>query len=311
MSGLPSHIRISPTIAQAKSLELPIVALESTVITHGLPYPENLNLANELENEVRQLGVTPATIAVLNGIVHVGLNAVQLDGLATDKDLLKISSRDFASAITKKKSGGTTVAGSLVVAQLAGIQVFATGGIGGVHRHSQTDISADLQQLARTQLIVVCAGAKAILDLPATIEYLETHGVPVVGYQTNNFPAFYSQNSGLLTSVRADTPGEVIKIARAHWGFGLKTAILVTVPPPSDTAMPQESVKKAVDQALKDAQEKNIRGKDVTPFLLHRVSELTGGASLRANLGLLKNNARVAASIAKNIVRESPQSKHS
>ena len=297
--NLKSIFRISPEVARAQSLGAAIVALESTVITHGLPYPENIQLAQDMENEVRQAGAIPATIAVLEGMVHVGLNINQLEHLASAKDLHKASPRDFSRMVVNKESGGTTVAGSIYVAHAVDIRVFATGGIGGIHRQPAGDISADLPQLARTPMIIVCAGAKAILDLPATLEYLETHGVPVVGYQTSEFPAFYSARSRLPTSSRADSPEEVVELARAHWGVGLTSALLVTVPPPPEVAMPEEEVRQAVKQALQDAKKERVRGQRVTPYLLQRVSELTGNASLLTNLGLLRNNADIAAQIAR------------
>jgi len=292
------YLRYSPEISQAQQKKAPLVALESTVLTHGLPCPQNLQLAQDMDAQVRQYGATPATIAVLDGVIQVGLNEDQLDFLVKAEGLLKVSRRDFATAIAKKESGGTTVAGTLIAAHAAGIQVFATGGIGGVHRQPAYDVSTDLQELARTPVIVVCAGAKAILDLPATLEYLETMGVPVVGYQTDEFPAFYSHSSGLPVSVRADSPEEVVDIANAHWGLGLNSAILVTVPPPRESALPVGDVEKAIEQALLEADESGVRGQASTPFLLSRVSELTGQASLKANLALLLNNARVAAEIA-------------
>ena len=299
MKDLPQFVKISPRVSKALTLGLPVVALESTVITHGLPYPENINLAQDMEKEIDQLGVTPATIAVLDGVIQVGLNPMQLDRLATETGLSKISSRDYAGVISQKRSGGTTVAGTLVVAKQVGIDVFATGGIGGVHRLPRFDISADLVQLARSRVVVVCAGAKAILDLPGTLEFLETYRIPVVGFQTNEFPAFYSKSSGFQVSVRANSPGEIASIANIHWGLGLESAILVTVPPPEEVALPREKVQNAIDQALDDAERKGIRGQEMTPFLLTRVTDLTGGTSLKANLGLLCNNARIAALISK------------
>lgn len=295
---IPSYYQISSEVERAFTAGAPVVALESTVITHGLPYPQNLNLAQDMEHEVRQEGAVPATIAVLEGTVHIGLNPAQLQTLATSRDMRKISTRDFAEAIVHRKSGGTTVAGTLVAAHAAGIKAFATGGIGGVHRGPVPDVSTDLFQLAQTPLVVVCAGAKAILDLPATLEYLETLGVPVVGYQTDTFPAFYTRSSNLPVSTRVETAEEAADMALAHWDLGLKSALLVTVPPPEEVAMPAESMHGAVEQALKELEVKGLRGQEVTPFLLKRVSELTGGESLRANLGLLRNNARVAARIA-------------
>ncbi|MBM3145815.1 MAG: pseudouridine-5'-phosphate glycosidase [Chloroflexi bacterium] len=293
-----ASFRYTPDVLISKQQKVPLVALESTVLTHGLPYPQNLQLARDMEAQVRAHGATPATIAVLEGVIHVGLSDEQLESLVRAEGLRKISGRDFGPAIAKKESGGTTVAGTLIAAHAAGIRVFATGGIGGVHRGAAYDVSADLPQLARRPLIVVCAGAKAILDLPATLEMLETLGVPVVGYRTGEFPAFYSQSSGLPVSARADTPEEVAEIALAHWGLGLDSAILVAVSPPGESALPAGDMEQVIEQALLEAQEKKIRGQAVTPFLLARVSELTGQSSLKANLALLLNNARVAAEIA-------------
>jgi pseudouridine-5'-phosphate glycosidase len=282
-----------------------VVALESTVITHGLPYPENLTLAEDMELEIRQQGCVPATVAVLDGQVQVGLDPGQLLRLVQPgARLVKVSLRDFAPAIAAKASGGTTVAGTMLAAHRVGIRVFATGGIGGVHhnisrRRTGYDISADLPALARIPMIVVCAGAKAILDLAATLEYLETWAVPVIGFQSDDFPAFFTQSSGLKASSRADSAEEVAAIARAHWDLGMQSAVLVAVPPPDDVAMPAEEVSLAVRQALRDARTRRIRGQEVTPFLLERVRRLTRGDSLRANLGLLLNNASVAAQISK------------
>jgi pseudouridine-5'-phosphate glycosidase len=302
---LSAYLRISPEVAQAQSMGSPIVALESTVITHGLPYPENIQVAQDMENEVRQAGAIPATVAILEGVIHVGLTIEQLEYLASSKGLRKASPRDFSRMVVAEESGGTTVAGTIYCAHAVGIQVFATGGVGGVHRQPSWDISADLPQLAKTPVIVVCAGAKAILDLPATLEYLETHAVPVVGYQTGEFPAFYSAKSRLPTNSRADSPEEVVELALTHWQLGMKSALLVTAPPPAEVAMPEEEMRGAIKQALQEARQERIRGQRVTPFLLQRVSELTGNASLRANLGLLRNNARIAAQIASSWKRNS------
>jgi pseudouridylate synthase len=289
---------IKPEVSQALQQKKPIVALESTVITHGLPFPENINLASDVEMEIRDQGCIPATIAIIAGNICIGLDRSQLDQLVHTEDLFKISVRDIAPAVISKKSGGTTVAGTLAIAKLAGIKVFATGGIGGVHRNAPFDISADLGQLSRSQLVVVCAGVKAILDIPATLEVLETYGIPVIGYQTSEFPAFYSLSSGLPVSMRIDSAREVALLAQYHWKMGMTGSILVAVPPPADIALESSVVETAIQTALIEAKDKNIHGQSVTPFLLRRVSELTGGASLKANLGLLRNNARVAAEIA-------------
>jgi len=301
---IPSLIHLSREVARALSASAPIVALESTVITHGLPYPENLQLAQNMEFTVREQGATPATVALLDGKVLIGLNITQLERLARGKATRKISVRDFAPAIIQKAIGGTTVAGTLAAAHAAGLRVFATGGIGGVHRQAPAgindpiDISTDLTQLARTPLVVVCAGAKAILDLPATLEMLETLGVPVLGYQTDEFPAFYSRRSGLAVSARVETPLEIAEIAYTHWQMGFTSAVLVANPPPEEHALSPDAVDGSIQQALDEAQAQGLRGQGVTPFLLKRVSELTGGDSLRANLALLLNNARLAAQIA-------------
>jgi pseudouridine-5'-phosphate glycosidase len=291
--------RLSEEVAQALSSGAPLVALESTVITHGLPHPENLTLAKEMERIVRELGGVPATIAVLEGRVHIGLGSAELERLAEDRDVHKISARDFSAAIVKRWSGGTTVAGTMAAAHTVGIRVFATGGIGGVHRQPLFDVSADLNQLAITPMIVICAGAKAILDLPATLEYLETGSVPVIGYCTDEFPAFYSYSSGLPVSARADSPEEAVSMARAHWESGFQSAMLLVQPPPTDHAIPYQVVEGAIRQALEESQVKQMRGQAITPFLLSRVAELTGGASLRVNLALLHKNARLAAEVAK------------
>jgi len=298
MPHLPTTFHVLPEVTRALAANAPVVALETTVVTHGLPSPENLNLARDMEAQVREFGATPATIGLLAGNIQIGMTESQLQQLAAADPLRKISRRDFAPAITRKESGGTTVAGTLIAAHAAGIKVFATGGIGGVHRDAHFDISTDLQELSRTPLIVVCAGAKSILDLPATLEVLETLGVPVVGYQTDEFPAFYARTSGLPVSVRADSPQDVAEIAKAHWNLGLNSAILVVTPPPADVALSEPEMEAAVAQALAEARQQGIRGQQVTPFLLGRVSELTGRASLRANLALLLNNAQIAARIA-------------
>lgn len=295
---LPKQYFLSKNLIQARQLGVPIVALESAVITHGLPQPENVNLARDMESEVRQAGATPATVALLEGKIHVGLTESQLETLAHLENTRKISLRDFGIALANGLSGGTTVAATLFVASKVGIRVFATGGIGGVHRGAPFDISADLPQLGKSRVIVVCAGAKAILDLPATREYLETQGVPVIGYQTNEFPAFYTRKSGLPVDRRVETPTEAARIALQSWEAGLPSAVLLVVPPPETEVLSSEAIETAIQTALAEAEERNIHGAATTPFLLRRVSELTGGESMRTNLALLRNNARVAAQVA-------------
>jgi len=298
-----AHCSPSAEISQALRLNFPIVALESTVITHGLPRPQNLALARDMQRIVRENGATPATIAILDGEIHVGLTDAELERLANEEPVRKISRRDFATAILKKECGGTTVAGTLFAAHRVGIKVFATGGIGGVHEVETLDISSDLQALAETPIIVVCAGAKAILDLPATLEYLETMAVPVIGYNTDEFPAFYSRKSGLPVSVRLDSPQEVVAFAKTHWELKMNSAILVCQPLSPEEEIPQERIEGAIQQARQEAQVQSIQGQRLTPFLLSRLSELTGGESLKANLSLLLNNARLAANIAQALVQ--------
>ena len=277
----------------------PIVALESTVLTHGLPRPQNLKLAHDMEQAVREEGATPATIGFLDGVLHAGLSDAELERLANEVNTYKVGPRDFATVIAKKLCGGTTVAGTMLASQHAKLKVFATGGIGGVHRDAPFDISADLQALASIPMIVVCAGAKAILDLPATLEYLETMSVPVVGYGTDEFPAFYSRESGLDVSVRLDTPQQIVDFARAHWDAGLHSAVLVTNPVPETAAISKSEMEPYIEQANREAHAQGVHGKALTPFLLPRISELTGGKSMRANLALLLNNAHLAAQIAR------------
>jgi pseudouridine-5'-phosphate glycosidase len=274
------------------------VALESTLITHGLPHPKNLDVALALEAVVREAGAVPATIALLSGQITVGLTEEQLVYLAEAKNVRKCSRRDLPIAVGRGEDGATTVAGTMIVAHMAGIRVFATGGIGGVHRGHPFDVSADLLELGRTPVTVVCAGAKAILDLPLTLEVLETQGVPVIGYRTEEFPAFYTRSSGLPIDVRCDTPQEVAAVVRARDDLNLLGGTLVTVPVPPEDELSAAEAEVAIATALAEAEAQEIKGKAVTPFLLARVSELTGEASLRANVALLLNNARVASAIA-------------
>ncbi len=297
------ELHFSEEVRQALDNQQPIVGLETAVVTHGLPYPTNIELAQAMENMIREEGAVPATVGVLGGKAQVGMNPADIQLLAQDRDAIKVSRRDFSRAALKKLNGGTTVAGTITALHRAGIQVFATGGIGGVHRNAPNDISADLNTMAQTPVIVVCAGAKSILDLPATLETLETLSVPVVGYQTSTFPAFYARSSGLPVTAQVEDPEDAAVLARAHWEMGVNSAVLLAVPAPLEDALPDKAMQEAVDQALQDAGEHNIHGQEVTPFLLNRVSELTGKSSMKANLGLLLNNARVAARVAVELSR--------
>lgn len=298
----PFNFNISRDINRALNLSLPIVALESTVITHGLPRPQNLSLAKDMEFTVREEGAVPATIGVLGGKVCIGMSETELDELATDPKPRKISQRDFAIANVKAENGGTTVAGTMFAAHQSGIKVFATGGIGGVHKESAFDVSTDLQALASIPMIVVCAGAKSILDLPATLEYLETMAVPVVGYQTDTFPAFFSRDSGLPVSMNLGTPNEIVTLAQAHWQMGMRSAILVAQPVPAGDEITKSEMDRWIEQASETAKDEEIHGQELTPFLLQRINELSSGQSLSANQSLLLNNARLAAQIAKAMV---------
>jgi len=291
-------IKTSNEVREGNKMGKAVVALESTVLTHGLPRPQNLQLARDMEKTVRENGATPATIAFLDGCLHVGLTDSELERLANETDVLKVGPRDYATAMTNKACGGTTVAGTMLACKHADIKVFATGGIGGVHRDAPFDISADLQALGTIPMIVVCAGAKAILDLPATLEYLETMSVPVVGYGTEEFPAFYSRESGLDVSVNLETPQAIVDFAKAHWSTGLKSAVLVANPVPLADAISKSEMEPWIIQANKEAHDKGIHGKALTPFLLGRINELTMGKSMSTNLSLLLNNARLAAQIA-------------
>ncbi|MFN0141142.1 MAG: pseudouridine-5'-phosphate glycosidase [Pyrinomonadaceae bacterium] len=292
-------ITLNEEIASALREHRPIVALESTVIAHGLPYPQNLETARKLENTIRDNGATPATIAVFDGECFVGLDDSQVVRLATEKQIRKISPRDVAIAAAKKLDCATTVATTAFFAHCAGIKVFATGGIGGVHRGFAADVSADLPALANTPITVVCSGAKVVLDLPATREWLETHGVTVLGWQCDELPAFYSRASGLPIDERVENPDEVAEIVQARDDLDLRTAVLVTVPIPAEFEIDRTELETILDIALAAAENKNIAGKETTPFLLSQLSALTGGKTLATNIALLENNARVAADISK------------
>lgn len=285
-------------VADALKNKQPIVALESTVIAHGLPHPKNLETAFNLEKIVRENGATPATIAVFDGEFCVGLNEDKLEQLATDKTIRKISRRDLPIAVAKKLNCATTVATTSFIAHRAGIKVFATGGIGGVHRGFAWDVSADLPELAQTPIVVVCSGAKIVLDLPATREWLETNGITVLGWQTPEMPAFYSSKSGLPVDERVETAEEVAEIARARDDLKLQNAILLTVPIPPEFEIESEELEKILNDSLKLAAEKSVSGKEITPFLLAQMSERSAGKTLQANIALLENNAKIAARIA-------------
>lgn len=291
----------TPEIADALATGHPVVALESTVISHGMPYPRNLETARALEAEVRAAGALPATIAVMDGRIRIGLDDEALERLATAGHAArKLSRRDLPIALATRTLGATTVAATMIGARLAGIPVFATGGIGGVHRGAETsfDISADLDELARTSVCVVCAGAKSILDLPKTLELLETRGVPVLGFGTEEFPAFYSRRSGLSVDHRCDNVQEVAEILRTKWQLGLEGGVLLANPIPAADELDADAMEAAVAQALADADAKRIKGKDITPHLLAALEAITGGRSLTANIALIRNNARVAAGVA-------------
>ncbi|HUV88393.1 MAG TPA: pseudouridine-5'-phosphate glycosidase [Anaerolineae bacterium] len=292
-------LRIAPPVSQTLAAGGPVVALESALITHGFAPPANLDVARRIEAAVREEGARPATIAVLEGQVRVGLSEAEVAHLASDRSARKVSLRDLPLVLAQGASGGTTVAATIHLARRAGIHVFATGGIGGVHRGHPEDVSADLPALASNPIVVVCAGAKAILDLPRTLEYLETHGVPVIGYGTDEFPAFYSRRSGLRLDARVETPEEIAEMARARGELDLTAALLVCVPVPEVEEMPAAKAEAAIAQAVAEAETRGVSGKALTPFLLARLVELTGGRARQANEALLLNNARVAARIAR------------
>ena len=287
-------LKIAAEVSDARS----VVALESTIIAHGMPYPENLATARLLESRVRESGAVPATIAVMGGAVRVGLGGADLEALAQAKDVLKLSRADLPYAAASGKMGATTVAATMICAYMAGIKVFATGGIGGVHRGAEAtfDISADLEELARTPVAVVSAGAKALLDLPKTLEYLETRGVPVIGYRTDEFPAFWSRRSGLKVPLRMDSPQEIARFLALQWEMGLRGGAVICNPVPEADEIPAAEMRGFIDIAVADA--RHLGGKSVTPFILGRIHELTGGRSLRTNIALAASNARLAGEIA-------------
>ncbi|HVF49041.1 MAG TPA: pseudouridine-5'-phosphate glycosidase [Pyrinomonadaceae bacterium] len=290
---------MSDEVRAAVEARRPVIALESTVIAHGLPRPQNLLTAQRLEEIVRAEGAIPATVAILQGTLTVGLDAEQLRHVAEHGDVHKVSRRDLPVAVARRWDGATTVATTMFIAHACGLRVFATGGIGGVHRGALPDISADLPELARTPMIVVCSGAKIVLDLAATREWLETEGVTVVGYGCDEMPAFYTRRSGLAVDVRADAPADVASLAQAQRSLGIESALVVTVPVPAADEVDETVAHDALDDALAEAGRTHVGGRELTPFLLARMSERSGGATLKANISLLENNARNAARIAR------------
>jgi len=296
-----TYLDIHPEVAAALAEGKPVVALESTIISHGMPYPRNVETALMVEQTVRDAGAVPATIAIINGRLKAGLSKEEIEMLGkAGAEVTKVSRRDIPFIVAAGKHGATTVAATMIVAEMAGIKVFATGGIGGVHRGAQQtfDVSADLQELAGTNVAVICAGAKSILDLALTREYLETHGVPVIGYQTAVLPAFYTRDSDQTVDYQLDSPAEIAAALHAKWELALDGGAVITNPIPEQYAMPREKIDGAISQALQEAEEQNIGGKESTPFLLARVCELTGGDSLDSNIQLVLNNARLASQIA-------------
>lgn len=297
---LEKYLAVNPEVKEAIEKGRPVVALESTIISHGMPYPRNVETALNVEKIIRDNNAVPATIAILNGKLKVGLTKEEIEYLGKAENVIKTSRRDIPFIIAKKADGATTVASTMIIAALAGIKIFATGGIGGVHRGAtQTfDISADLEELAQTNVAVVCAGAKSILDIGLTLEYLETHGVPVVGYQTEEMPAFYTRKSGFGVDYKVDSPEEIAGALKAKWDLGLKGGMVIANPIEEQYQMNYETITGAIESALKEADEKGIKGKESTPFLLAKVKEITGGDSLESNIQLVYNNARLGAQIA-------------
>lgn len=297
---MKQYIDYSPEVKKALKAKKPIVALESTIISHGMPYPENLITAKAIEDIIRKGGATPATMAIIDGRIKIGLTEKELLMLAKSKDVIKTSRRDIPYVVGSKKNGATTVSGTMILAALAGIKVFVTGGIGGVHRGAEEtmDISADLTELAQTNVAVICAGAKSVLDLPKTLEFLETQGVPVVGYKTKELPAFYTRDSGLKVDYEMSSPQEIATMIHTKWALGLKGGLVVANPIPEKNALEHKFITALIEKALKEAAKKGIHGKEVTPFLLSRLKTLTEGKSLVANIALVKNNAVVGTQIA-------------
>lgn len=297
---LEKYLEINPEVKEAIESGKPVVALESTIISHGMPYPRNVETAVNVEKIIRDNNAVPATIAILNGKLKVGLTKEEIEYLGKAKNVIKTSRRDIPFIIAKKSDGATTVASTMIIAALAGIKVFATGGIGGVHRGATEtfDISADLEELAHTNVAVVCAGAKSILDIGLTLEYLETHGVPVIGYQTEEMPAFYTRKSGFRVDYKVDSSEEIANALKAKWDLGLEGGMVIANPIEEQYQMDYDTITSAIENALNEADEKGIRGKESTPFLLAKVKEITGGDSLESNIKLVYNNAKLGAEIA-------------
>ncbi|TCZ78849.1 pseudouridine-5'-phosphate glycosidase [Paenibacillus albiflavus] len=295
-----SYLTFTDEVKHALANHLPIVALETTIISHGMPYPQNVQMAKEVEQIIRNQGAVPATIGLMDGAIKIGLNEQELERFATDPSVEKVSRRDFAYLLSTGRIGATTVAGTMIAAQLAGIRVFATGGIGGVHRDGEVtwDVSADLTELAQTNVAVVCAGAKSILDIGRTLEYLETQGVPVVGYKTSEFPSFYSRESGYGVDFRMDEPTKVAHFLHTKWELGLQGGVLIANPVPEADALPFKEIEATILQAIEEAKAMHITGKKVTPFLLAKIKDLTEGRSLQTNIALVKHNVEVAAKVA-------------
>ena len=293
-------IKLSDEVKEAKKNGTPIVALESTIISHGMPYPQNVQTAREVEAIIREEGAVPATMAVIDGVLRIGLSDEELEFFGKTKGIAKASRRDMPYLVAAKKNGATTVSATMICAELAGIKTFVTGGIGGVHRGAETtmDVSADLQELAKTDVAVICAGAKSILDLGLTMEYLETQGVPVVGYQTDKLPSFFTRTSPFDVNYRLDTAAEIAEMMKAKWDMNLDGGMVIANPIPEEFAMEDSFINKVIDEAVAEAESRGITGKDVTPFLLGKIKDVTEGKSLEANIALVKNNAKVGAQIA-------------
>lgn len=298
---LKKYVEYSDEVKKAMEEGKPVVALESTIISHGMPYPQNIETAKACEEIIRENGAVPATTAIIGGKIKIGLSDEELEFMATSKDIIKASRRDFAYIVSRGLNGATTVASTIIASRLAGIKIFVTGGLGGVHRNAEVtfDISRDLEELAANDIMIVCAGCKSILDIGLTLEYLETKGVPVFGYQTDYMPAFFTRKSEFKVDYNIKNPKEAADAAKAQWELGLEGGILLTNPIPESDSMDEEKINSAIEKALVEAEEKGIHGKETTPFLLSKVLEVTEGKSLEANIALVKNNARLGAEVAK------------